>query len=68
MLSVADQFDICHKFGMDIINEIFSGEKLTEKQNLVHSWYEKTKYIPRRIEFQKRIADSLYKHKKYYLD
>ena len=67
-LSIADQFEKCHKNGMDIVNAIFIGEKLIEKSELVNEWHAKTNYIPKRIESQKRIANTLYEHKKYYLD
>jgi hypothetical protein len=67
-LSIADQFEDCHKNGMDIVNEIFTGEKLIDKSELVNKWHAKTNYIPKRIEIQKRIANTLYKHNKYYLD
>jgi len=68
MLSVADQFQACHKNGLDIIEELFPGDERTEKITLINEWYNKTGYLPRRIEYQKRIADTLYKHNKYYLD
>ena len=68
MLSVADQFQACHKNGLDIIEELFPGGERTEKITLINEWYNKTGYLPRRIEYQKRIADTLYKHNKYYLD
>ena len=67
-LSIADQFQQCHKNGMDIINALCTGDTLTEKLNLVNDWYAKTAYIPKRIESQQRIANTLYDHKKYYLD
>ena len=67
-LSIADQFQQCHVKGMDIINALFTGDTLTEKLNLVNDWYAKTAYIPKRIESQQRIANTLYDHKKYYLD
>ena len=68
MLSVADQFQACHKNGLDIIEELFTGEGRTEKIALINAWHVKTDYLPRRIECQKRIAHTLYEHKKYYLD
>ena len=68
MLSVADQFQACHKNGLDIIEELFPGGERTEKITLINEWFNKTGYLPRRIEYQKRIADTLYKHNKYYLD
>ena len=67
-LSIADQFEECHQNGMDIVNAIFIGKILIEKSELVNKWHAKTDYIPKRIEIQKRIANTLYKHKKYYLD
>ena len=67
-LSIADQFQECHGKGLDIINTLFIGEVLIEKLNLVNKWYEKTAYLPKRIEIQKCIANTLYNHKKYYLD
>ena len=67
-LSIADQFQECHGKGIDIINTLFIGEVLIEKLNLVNKWYEKTAYLPKRIEIQKCIANTLYNHKKYYLD
>ena len=47
---------------------IFFDEKLIEKRVLVNKWHAKTEYVPKRIENQKRIANTLYEHKKYYLD
>ena len=51
-----------------LINEIFTGKKLIDKSAHVNKWHAKTNYIHKRIEIQKRIANTLYKHKKYYLD
>ena len=68
MLSVADQFQACHKNGLDIIEELFTGGERNEQIALINEWYKKTNYLPRRIECQKLIADTLYKHNKYYLD
>ena len=67
-LSVVDQYEYCYKNGMDIIKELFTGEILTEKLALINSWNLKTDYTPKRIECQKTIANTLYSHKKYYLD
>jgi len=67
-LSIVDQFEECHSNGMDIVNAIFTDEKLTEKTELVNGWHAKTDYIPKRIESQKRIANTLYENEKYYLD
>ena len=63
-----DQFEKCHANGMDIVRTLFIDETLTEKLNLINKWHEKTSYIPKRIECQKRIANTLYEQKKYYLD
>ena len=41
---------------------------LNEKINLINKWHEKTMYISKQIECQRRIAKTLYKHKNYYLD
>ncbi len=68
MLSIADQFENCNKSGIDIIQDLFSGEKLIEKLKIVNMWHEKTNYTPSRIEYQKKIANMLYEQKKYYLD
>ena len=67
-LSIADQFKDCHNNGMDIVYAIFTNKKLIEKSKLVNEWHAKTDYIPKRIEIQKRIANTLYELKKYYLD
>ena len=67
-LSIADQFLESHKNGMDIINELFSGEQLKEKLELVSKWYEQTNFEQSRIKYQKKIAKTLYAYKKYYLD
>jgi hypothetical protein len=67
-LSVADQFKNCHNNGIDIIGELFTGEKRSDKLSFIHKWYDKTDYSPRRIEYQKRISSTLYEHKKYYLN
>ena len=67
-LSIADQFEKCYKNGIDIVNEIFTGKKLIDKSAHVNKWHAKTNYIPKRIEIQKRISNTLYEHKKYYLD
>ena len=67
-LSIADQFENCSKSGLDLIQELLTGDKLTEKLTIVNMWYEKTNYTPRRIECQKKIANMLYEQKKYYLD
>ena len=67
-LSIADQFENCSKSGLDLIQELFTGEKLSEKLKIINMWYEKTNYTPRRIECQKKIANMLYEQKKYYLD
>ena len=67
-LSIIDQFEECHNNGMDIVNAIFTDEKLIEKTELVNEWHAKTDYIPKRIESQKRIANTLYENEKYYLD
>ena len=68
MLSIADKIDILRKSGMDIIIQLFTGKELEEKQKLINTWYDKTKFSPNRIECQKKIANTLYMHKKYYLD
>ena len=67
-LSVADQFESCQNSGIDIIQELFTGEKLTEKRALLNEWHAKTDYIPSRIKIQKQIVNTLYKHNKYYLN
>ena len=67
-LSVSDQFNICYRNGIDITEELFTGEMLMEKRTLVKEWHAKTKYTPNRIKYQKKIANTLYKNKKYYLD
>ena len=67
-LSIVDQFENCYNNGLDIIKDLFSGEKLADKLSLINKWYEKVDYTPKRIECQRRIADTLYVHKKYYLD
>ena len=67
-LSIVDHFENCHKNGLDIINELFTGEKFEEKAALINQWRKKTKYIPKRIQCQKRISETLYEHGKYYLD
>ena len=67
-LSIADQFDNCYKNGMDITAELFSGAKQTEKYTLLSEWLVKLNYTPNRIGSQKKIANTLYKNNKYYLD
>ena len=67
-LSISDQFDKCYNYGLNIINELFSDDKLIDKKNLVEEWYKKTNYNPKRIELQKKISHTLYEKKKYYLD
>jgi hypothetical protein len=67
-LSIVDQFEECHNNGMDIVNAIFTDEKLIAKTEIVNEWHAKTDYIPKRIESQKRIANTLYENEKYYLD
>ena len=67
-LSIADQFENCYRNGMDIVAALFTGDVFTEKLSLVNNWYAKTTYLPKRIESQKRISNTLYDHKKYYLD
>ena len=39
MLSIVDQFQACYKNGMDIIGELYIGEKRTEKSSLINEWY-----------------------------
>ncbi len=67
-LSVVDQFQICYNNGTDIIKELFDGEERLEKIKLINEWHTRTNYFPSRIECQKKIAETLYEHKKYYLD
>ncbi|SVD13643.1 uncharacterized protein METZ01_LOCUS366497, partial [marine metagenome] len=67
-LSIADQFESCTKSGMDITQELFTGEKLKDKLTIVNKYHKKTNYTPNRILSQKKIADMLYEQKKYYLD
>jgi hypothetical protein len=67
-LSIADQFQECYVNGIDIVNALFTGNILIEKLNLINKWNEKTEFSPKRIEIQKCISKTLYKHKKYYLD
>ena len=56
----------------DMVRVMESHSSLTgliiENLTVVNTWHGKINYSPRRIEFQKRIADTLYKSKKYYLD
>ena len=67
-LSIADQFLESHKNGMEIINELFSGEQLKEKLELIGKWYKQMDYDQSHIKYQKKIAKTLYGYKKYYLD
>ena len=67
-LSISDQFGNCQINGKNIVNELFTGDKLKEKLNFIDKWYENTAYICKQIECQRRIAKTLYKHKNYYLD
>ena len=67
-LSIADQFEGCQKNGMDIIDALFTTANHSHIKDLVNKWYNKLDYIPNRINAQKKIADTLYKKNKYYLD
>ncbi len=67
-LSVADQFEKLVKNGLDIVNYLFTGAKYQEKLDTINKWQAKTGYNPNRINSQKAIVATLYKHNKYYLN
>ena len=67
-LSVADQFEKLVKNGLDIVNYLFTGAKHQEKLDTINKWQAKTGYNPSRINSQKAIVATLYKHNKYYLN
>ena len=67
-LSVADQFEKLVKNGLDIVNYLFTGAKYQEKLDMINKWQAKTGYNPSRINNQKAIVATLYKHNKYYLN
>ena len=67
-LSIIDHFENCCKYGKDIISALYSGEEYRIRINIVKSWHEKLNYVPQRINIQKKIVNTLYQKKKYYLD
>jgi len=67
-LSIADNFENSYKNGMDIVNEIFKGDILYAELDKIEKFRLKTKYIPKRIQYQKHIVNKFYQHGKYYLD
>ena len=67
-LSVIDNFEICYNSGMNIIQDMFQGENLQKTTSFVLDWKNKTGFIASRIKCQKKIVQTLYKQKKYYLD
>ncbi len=67
-LSIGDQFEECHRMGLDILSELFNNDSLKKYIACVDDWYAKTGYFPERIKNQKKIVEALYKYKKYYLD
>ena len=67
-LSIVDHFENCCKYGEDIISALYSGEEYRSRINIVKSWHEKLNYVPQRINIQKKIVNTLYQKKKYYLD
>ena len=67
-LSIADNFENSYTNGMDIVNEIFKGDILYAELDKIEKFRLKTKYIPKRIQYQKNIVNKFYQHGKYYLD
>ena len=67
-LSIADNFENSYKNGMDIVNEIFNDDILRVELEKIEHFRLKTKYNPKRIQYQKNIVNKFYQHGKYYLD
>ena len=67
-LSIIDHFELCHLEGMKIINYLYSGELFESKKEFILNWHSKVELDLDKINLQKRIVDTLYNMKKYYLD
>ena len=65
---------LCHHYkeinrNMDtIISEVYEAEELSSMNSKIQSEKQKVDFIPNEISLMKKVVETFYKHKKYYLD
>ena len=65
---------LCHHYkeinrNMDtIISEVYEAEELSSMISKIQSEKQKVDFIPNEISLMKKVVETFYKHKKYYLD